>query len=890
MLVEATSVKTVADRVFNLLKGYGFQIDTYNKEGEVVGDPADAIRFFVEDPNLLVTLNVPTEEIRLSISDNSEQTDTLRKQLSEIAKDYLMMLDFRVFGKTLKPSSEAINISREADMKEHNRMRKLAGLETIKEERTVVGCNDDQSLYMFLDNSEVNLGKTEEEIATKLKELGDVVDFDDMYYSSSMDFASECGFRNDDAAKELMDKAIDLYSEMKRGAVRDTEDKGPGRDATSDDIARINRGEEVTEEEDDDFVYASDVLFFDKSGKEIGYMDFDGYDDANSGHSEQELQAIAQKYNISPQDGKVVGYFDASEDEIDFSDPHNDETYPEGTIGVYIDSHSTEESIEEAEATIEDCIRKTLEKEGGAAGLGALEDACKEAGFEENCEDAIAKMSDVKKHEHGDYILEGKNCGCGQNPCKTYGTKKESVEELNDLRKRAGLPINEYDDDKPGEMTRYFLKQDFTQMSKKEASDIVGNIAYEVFPSYDMHEDPLDGALDELHDMLDSDTMSGYEYDGGEMDNPDVDAFELSDIDYKSLPEIQQMVRKSYIERLNDPDIKDELKGTPADNKGELPGMTVPQESRQAVEETIVVEASLGSMRGSIKTSNQPLGGTKIIVKHTKAVNEEVRGSRSRNIQKIFIENNEERFLFPSKNLNGARAMARHLYNGGQMHDTVGESIVAMCTELKTLKEFANYVKKQGLINEENNDYVELARQHISTIKETFKKLSGVKTYSKAVESLKDMDNIDVVNEVNLEDHFTETHFDDKVGKVHETISKLVNRQTAFESMIMKTIESENFVGIKELISEDPLDFATPEAKLGHQVSQLGSTAKNPQLASYLGSISNKLSNGGQMNQFEYRAVKASLLSAQRTDHAEMAHTVTEEEKYTDFINSFIQD
>ena len=343
-------------------------------------------------------------------------------------------------------------------------------------------------------------------------------------------------------------------------------------------------------------------------------------------------------------------------------------------------------------------------------------------------------MSDVKEHEHGDFILEGKNCGCGQNPCKTYGTKKESVEE------------------------------------------------------------------------------------------------------------------------------------------------------------TIVVEASLGSMRGSIKTSNQPLGGTKIIVKHTKAVNEEVRGSRSRNIQKIFIENNEERFLFPSKNLNGARAMARHLYNGGQMHDTVGESIVAMCTELKTLKEFANYVKKQGLINEENNDYVELARQHISTIKETFKKLSGVKTYSKAVESLKDMNNIDIVNEVNLEDHFTETHFDDKVGSVHETISKLVNKQTAFESMIMTTIESENFAGVKELISEDPMDFATPEAKLGHQVSQLGSTAKNPQLANYLGSISNKLSNGGSMNQFEYRAVKASLLSAQRVDHAEMAHTVTEEEKYTDFISSFIED
>jgi hypothetical protein len=637
----ATSVKTVADRVFNLLKGYGFQIDTYNKEGEVVGDPGDAIRFFVEDPNLLVTLNVPKEEIRLSISANTDQTDTLRNQLTEIAKDYLMMLDFRVFGKTLKPSSEAINISREADMKEHNRMRKLAGLETIKEDRTVVGCNDDQSLYMFLGNEQINLGKTPQEIGEKLKELKP--DFSDMYYSSTMDFATECGFENDDSAKELMDAGIQAMND--------------------DDVF------------EDEGVYANYVTYIGPNGEELGNEDYDdelGPDMMAQMVSDEECKMLCDKHDMDYND--TVGCLKFDDGEATMQDG---EELPDGTIAFY----------------------------GGKEGL----------------------LDDIRK-------LEGKNCGCGQNPCKTYGTKKESVEE------------------------------------------------------------------------------------------------------------------------------------------------------------TIVVEASLGSMRGSIKTSNQPLGGTKIIVKHTKAVNEEVRGSRSRNIQKIFIENNEERFLFPSKNLNGARAMARHLYNGGQMHDTVGESIVAMCTELKTLKEFANYVKKQGLINEENNDYVELARQHISTIKETFKKLSGVKTYSKAVESLKDMNNIDIVNEVNLEDHFTETHFDDKVGTVHETISKLVNRQTAFESMIMTTIESENFAGVKELISEDPMDFATPEAKLGHQVSQLGSTAKSPQLANYLGSISNKLSNGGQMNQFEYRAVKASLLSAQRTDHAEMAHTVTEEEKYTDFINSFIKD
>ena len=41
----------------------------------------------------------------------------------------------------------------------------------------------------------------------------------------------------------------------------------------------------------------------------------------------------------------------------------------------------------------------------------------------------MSKMSDVKQHEHGDYILEAKNCGCGQTPCKTYGKQDEGVEE-----------------------------------------------------------------------------------------------------------------------------------------------------------------------------------------------------------------------------------------------------------------------------------------------------------------------------------------------------------------------------------------------------------------------------------------------------------------------------
>ena len=75
-------------------------------------------------------------------------------------------------------------------------------------------------------------------------------------------------------------------------------------------------------------------------------------------------------------------------------------------------------------------IEKVLRDEGGAAGMDPF---LKE--FGENMKDEIVKalegMPNVGQHEDGDYILsddkevdvvkEAKNCGCGQNPCKTYG-------------------------------------------------------------------------------------------------------------------------------------------------------------------------------------------------------------------------------------------------------------------------------------------------------------------------------------------------------------------------------------------------------------------------------------------------------------------------------------
>ena len=48
-------------------------------------------------------------------------------------------------------------------------------------------------------------------------------------------------------------------------------------------------------------------------------------------------------------------------------------------------------------------------------------------------------------------------------------------------------------------------------------------------------------------------------------------------------------------------------------------------------------------------------------MRHKKAVNEEIRGARSRNIHSIFVQRGEERFKMAENNLQMARAMARHV-------------------------------------------------------------------------------------------------------------------------------------------------------------------------------------------------------------------------------------
>ena len=300
------------------------------------------------------------------------------------------------------------------------------------------------------------------------------------------------------------------------------------------------------------------------------------------------------------------------------------------------------------------------------------------------------------------------------------------------------------------------------------------------------------------------------------------------------------------------------------------------------------VMEGFGTMTGSTKTSYQPLDNIKIVVKHRKPVNEESRGARSRNIHSIYIQRGEEKFKMAENSLKAARAMARHIHNGGEMFDTTGQAITEMAKEYRQLGDFVRYVRGANLVNETNEQYVNMAVDNVDSIRSMFEKLSGVKTYATAVESLQDRYSVEILEDsIDLEAQFVETHFDDRVANAMDSIKRAMARQQSFESNIVHAVANETFENLKNTLNEDDaVDFVTPHARLGHQVAQMGYAAQNPVLGTYLQNISKKLTAGGSLNKFEYTTVKSCLLCATEAKIKTPA-SVSESEQYEKFLDQF---
>jgi hypothetical protein len=156
----------------------------------------------------------------------------------------------------------------------------------------------------------------------------------------------------------------------------------------------------------------------------------------------------------------------------------------------------------------------------------------------------------------------------------------------------------------------------------------------------------------------------------------------------------------------------------------------------EPVTESLDSDSLFESMWGSMKTSYQQIGSTKLIVRHSAPVREFV-GARGRNINQLFVETRQgERFRFPVINLSGARAFAQHLNQGGLPHDALSEQIVAMSREVGNLASISRHIHhNRNALAESAQNVRNTIRERLVDLRHSLSKIGRERGYAQYMES-----------------------------------------------------------------------------------------------------------------------------------------------------------
>ena len=207
---------------------------------------------------------------------------------------------------------------------------------------------------------------------------------------------------------------------------------------------------------------------------------------------------------------------------------------------------------------------------------------------------------------------------------------------------------------------------------------------------------------------------------------------------------------------------------------------------------------------GTSKTSYQDVGEAKIIVKHSAPVNYNNPAGRTQRIESIYIESaNGERFRYPSKHLNGARAMAVHVANGGAPYDAIGGYISGLSEEIGKLRQFKNYTQRSGVVAEALGPISEQVAERLSQLKLEVAALQRQHYYESFRENFKPMDAVEVPEETMSEwvDALTIKTFNEELTSVFPYIYRLV-KEKAEQGLTYDDIVAE--ATTCEVCNEDP--------------------------------------------------------------------------------------
>lgn len=200
--------------------------------------------------------------------------------------------------------------------------------------------------------------------------------------------------------------------------------------------------------------------------------------------------------------------------------------------------------------------------------------------------------------------------------------------------------------------------------------------------------------------------------------------------------------------------------------------------AQQNFRESTMTESRL---YGTAKNSFQNIGSAKIHIKHSHPVNNEITNGRTQYIESIFIENDDgERFKYPYRHLNGARAAARHIAEGGNMYDDFGKYITGLSEELNHLRKFKVYVNKNSFMAENMSPYMNTIVERMNSIRKNLISIQRPSTYRAMAENYIPDEMVSVPEDVskNWIDKLTIKQFNEELQDVFPYIYKLISESS----------------------------------------------------------------------------------------------------------------
>ena len=249
------------------------------------------------------------------------------------------------------------------------------------------------------------------------------------------------------------------------------------------------------------------------------------------------------------------------------------------------------------------------------------------------------------------------------------------------------------------------------------------------------------------------------------------------------------------------------------------------------------------SLTGTAKSSYENLDKTRLIIRHAQAVDENVPGSRSRQINSLYIENEQgERFKYPMKHLAGARAMARHVANSGVPHDDFGKHIIKMSEQIAQLNSFSRYATNKDQLNNSAGEIIEKSKLKLENMRTYVKNLSKQAHYMKAKESFQPttIAELDDATRNSLREKFTLKHLDDKVESalplIHSIMKEYDDKDGEMSAPVDHSAMVQSFLANpqKKLVLR-----ADPTADKMLKITKF--TNKNTMLSSILSDIASRM-------------------------------------------------